>query len=182
MATASRQLDPQAYAAMTAMFRRTSTGAKAVFACVGLAMLVGAGLWGWRSYDATTSWSRAEGTVLRVESRKTGDGYRSTPIIGYVDDAGVPREMTPSVSTNMRSIGVGRKVTVLHQPTTGKAALDDVHDLWVFPVALAGFGLVFTLVGLFARVTVNMPGMPPPQPRDAVARAEQDEPPAPLIR
>lgn len=121
---------------------------------VGLLAMGGAALFMQRS-------TQAEGVVLRLQAAlNQGRDYgepNMVPVVGYVDDAGVAREVVGQQSGEPRAWRVGARVPVRYQRLadgTFSARIDAPGEVWGVPVGLALFGLAFAGAGaLVLRVT-----------------------------
>lgn len=117
---------------------------------VGLVVLmVGAG-----AYFVRSNWiaeaESVDGEVVALEPRRLGF---SPTVEFWPADAIQPVRFTPSWSTNPPAYDIGEPVPVLFQATAPDAARINAHlGLWWPAYALGGFGALFCILGIAARV------------------------------
>ena len=117
---------------------------------IGLVVLmIGAGV-----YFVRSNWiaqaERVEGQVVALEPRRLGF---SPTVEFWPDGAHRAVEFTPSWSTNPPAYDVGDAVPVLFQPDNPSGAVIDAHlGLWWPAYALGGFGALFCVLGIAARI------------------------------
>lgn len=92
-----------------------------------------------------------EGIVSAVSSRYSGGVRVYRPTIAYTDSRGTIASYTPTGSSNLWKPSVGDRVRLVHPAD----APEDIHidrgiSLFILPMALAGAGGVFLLIGVLA--------------------------------
>ena len=117
---------------------------------IGLVVLmVGAGV-----YFVRGNWiaeaERVEGEVVALEPRRLGF---SPTVQFWTAAADRPVQFTPGWSTNPPAYQIGEAVPVLFQPDDPSSAVIDAHlGLWWQAYALGGFGALFCILGIAARI------------------------------
>jgi hypothetical protein len=112
---------------------------KSVFTLIGVGMLAGVAILYVQTRSFIAEAVEVKGTVVRASDR---------PVVTFMDQRGVPVELTASTSTSPPRYALGETVTVLYRPDDlSSARIKSFFDLWFGTVFLAGFGALFTAVG-----------------------------------
>jgi hypothetical protein len=92
---------------------------------------------------------RLTGVVVdNVASRNSdNDGYNYAPVVEYSGADGTPQRFTAGVSSSPPSFEVGERVGVLVSRDGRKRSIDSFAQLWLPPVSLGAFALVFGGIG-----------------------------------
>lgn len=114
-----------------------------------IVLMIGAGV-----YFVSSTWiaeaQSVDGEVVALEPRRLGF---SPTVEFWPADAIQPVRFTPNWSTNPPAYDIGEPVPVLFQAAEPTAARIDAHlGLWWRTYALAGFGALFCILGVAARV------------------------------
>ncbi|MEM6750283.1 MAG: DUF3592 domain-containing protein [Planctomycetota bacterium] len=123
-----------------------------LFALIGAAFL-GVGVWlGVRTQDFLATAVTTQGEVVHVERIRSSDpdsGDTFKPTFAFQDQAGAPRNVTPSMSSSEWNFAIGEPVEIVYDPAEPQnAKLKSFGGLWLLPTIFAGMGLVFTVVGV----------------------------------
>ena len=123
-----------------------------VFALVGVGMLAWAAS-EYRSASALTGDAiKADGTVIEMIKQEFSDPdagltYAYAPRIEFVDESGGTRNFIGNAS-NPPAYREGDHVEVIFQRSQPETArINSFMSLWLFPIVMAAFGLLFTLAG-----------------------------------
>lgn len=114
--------------------------------------LVFAGIGGWFFIDnagLVASGSRAQGTVVSLDSRYDSDsGTTYRPIVEFTDASGTGHRFTGSVGSSPAAYSRGESVEVIYDPALpGQAIINSFTERLLFPLAFGGFGLLFAGIG-----------------------------------
>jgi len=86
--------------------------------------------------------SRTQGTVTKL----VYSGKDSFPIYMFKDSRGVEHTIKSLSGSYPAAYQVGDKVGVIYQPDKpDNAEIDQFFDVWIWPIAFAGFGVLFLL-------------------------------------
>jgi hypothetical protein len=98
----------------------------------------------------TRSATRAQGTVVRLETRESRDsGMVYHPVVTFQDAHGATQELYSSVGSFPPSHRVGDTVTVLYRAEEPrKAKLDGFFYVWGLAAITAGIGSFWLIAGL----------------------------------
>jgi hypothetical protein len=94
--------------------------------------------------------TQTRGTILRYEMRSDGESETAHPVVEFRDARGIRRQATMSVGTGgVRLADPGTPVDVVYDPRNpAEASIRAFTHLWLFPLLLTAFGLVFAAVGV----------------------------------
>jgi hypothetical protein len=121
----------------------------------GIAFGVGAFLTFRRSYRKVKGWKTDSGVVIDDVTRGYGYQINYSPKIEFTTDSGTQLTFIASVASQRKSYRIDDKVKVLYSPDDPeKADLKSFSNLWLFPVFLGMFALVFLGGGLFVFINV----------------------------
>jgi len=132
------------------------------FGGIGLLMVLLAGVWAINSARFLSDAVRVPGVVVRNEIEKptTSDlsrrsqrssGPMYAPVVRFRGPGGEEVEFT-GLGSGEPDYKEGARVTVLHPPGhPERARIDSHHELWLGPIVVAIWGLLFTGVGLLAK-------------------------------
>lgn len=127
---------------------RTGAFVGAVFLLVGLVALSGAAYWSLRTREFIRTAAKAQGLVIDLVPHSGDNGTTYAPTVRFTDKDGRERTFTSSTSSSPPSHREGDAVQVLYDPARDdKAEIDAFWDLWLGPLVVGIFGLVFPLVG-----------------------------------
>ena len=115
--------------------------------------------------------SRAQATITKLVERKDDDhGTMYYPVFTFIDSTGQVKEIYSSSGSFPPAYQVGEKVNVLYPPADPKhAKIDGFWELWLWPVLLGTFALMWLFVatllfvvrfviGRYGRKAVATPG------------------------
>lgn len=104
------------------------------------------------SISRLSSQSTTSGVVVDVDRSTDSDGDTSyRPVIEFVADDGFTYTFIGRIGSSSRPT-VGRSIEVLYDPADPQGATEKTFsNLWLFPIAFGGFGLVFLLLMAFAK-------------------------------
>jgi hypothetical protein len=132
-----------------------------IFGGIGLAALIGGVMWGQKRQSLVRNGVRAQGKVVaQEEGRSPGTkgrvgSYRDAsitynPVVEFVTEAGQTVRFTGSSGgVGKPLIDTGTEVEVIYDPAEpSHAQIASFTQFWLGPLAVAGSGLVFLLMGV----------------------------------
>jgi hypothetical protein len=127
-------------------------------------------------HDIATA-ARADGIVTDLIVDRDSDGETYHPHVRFVTAKGEPVEFTSSVGSNPAGFDIGEHVTILYDPSDPQGArIDSFVQLWLVPIIVGVFGLVFTTAGGVVSIVLLRWSRRPPGP---LAAAPPPDPVAP---
>jgi hypothetical protein len=119
-----------------------------VFAVLGLALIVGAGVIFFRQRKARASAVQASGEVVALERHQGQRGWLYYPVVEFEAASGQKARFESEVGSNPAGYSAGQQVKVLYQPDAPeKAEIDSFTSLYYYPGCLLVMGVGFTLIG-----------------------------------
>ena len=124
-----------------------------IFLLIGTGLLAGAAYHWAGTRRFLTKASKASGEVIALEvippQQPGADEYESyAPVVSFRTGFGQNVKFTSLSSSYPSSYSVGEKVPVLYLADGSEhPRIRTFHDLWLLPVLLAAFGLIFTVLG-----------------------------------
>ena len=114
--------------------------------------MVFGGVWLFFSISRVATQATASGVIVDIDSSYDSDGdisYR--PVIEFVAGDGATYRFTGRTGSSSRP-AMGGSIDVLYDPADPQGATEKTFvNLWLFPIAFGGFGLVFLVGMMFAR-------------------------------
>lgn len=91
----------------------------------------------------------ANGTVIDLGLRYSGNSRVYYPIIKFTDESGQEIEFRSSFGSNPPAYQVGEKVSILYIPDNpDQARISSFISLWFLTLLFLGMGTIFTGIGL----------------------------------
>lgn len=89
--------------------------------------------------------SKAPGTVIEMERDATSDGGSTYhPIFAFTDAAGILHTQRSSFGSSDFAFEAGEQITVVYDPKKpSRSKINSFQTLWLGPIILIGFGLLF---------------------------------------
>lgn len=116
-----------------------------LFGSVGLAALLFGVGWGWQHYQFQHHGVRAEGRVVALVDTDSS----TYPQVEFTTNRGEAQRFRGGIGSSPPDYAVGDKVEVIYDPAQPREAIiASFGELWLAPLALGGFGLVFLLAGI----------------------------------
>src|SRR5688572_25781995 len=127
-----------------------------IFTIAGFLLLSLAFIFGFRDYRFATTAIPVTGKVVRIEKRQSsGETQMYAPVVTYVF-AGTTREYLTDISSSSPGFAVGDNVELLVNPgDPTEVRLNSFLDRWFVVTLLGGLGLVFSVIGYFARKVMS---------------------------
>lgn len=123
--------------------RRRGVGCLIVIPVIFLAL---GGIWLYFSIARVSNQATAIGVIVDVTSSRDSDGdtiYR--PVVEFVAPDGVTHSFVGRTGSSRRP-AIGTTIEVLYDPGDPAGATEKTFtNLWLFPIAFAGFGLLFLI-------------------------------------
>lgn len=119
-----------------------------VFSLIGIGLLLGAYLFYQHTQNFLKKAIRAEGEIVALIPSE--DAGTHTPQVSFQTQKGEIIDFTSNIgSSSYDETDIGKKVTVLYLPENPQTArLQNFWNLWLNPIVLGGFSLIFLTVGL----------------------------------
>lgn len=115
------------------------------FILIGSLTAIAGLIWLFRTATFVMRASKAPGTVIEMErstSSKGGSIYN--PIFTFTDASGIVHTQRTSTGSSSYTFEPGEKVGVLYDSAAPKhSAIDSFHTVWLAPLFITGFGLIF---------------------------------------
>ena len=104
------------------------------------------------SISRLSSQTTATGVIVDISQSRDSDGDTSyRPIIEFVAEDGRTYAFTGRIGSSSRPT-VGNSIEVLYDPADPQGATEKTFsNLWLFPLAFGGFGLVFLVTMVIGR-------------------------------
>ena len=116
-----------------------------VFVVVGGAIAVGGLIWGINTASFVKRAAKTSGTVIEIErgtSSKRGSTYR--PVFTFADASGATHTHRSSMGAPRNFFAPDEKVTVVYDAADpDNAKIDSYQQIWLGPLVLGGFGILF---------------------------------------
>ena len=114
------------------------------------------------------------GVIVNVETSSDSDGTTYRPVIEFTADDGFTYTFTGRIGSSSRPT-VGNSIEVLYDPADPQGATEKTFsNLWLFPIAFGGFGLIFLLLMAFGKGRLSRKRLRPSGQSDEEAAAALD--------
>lgn len=92
---------------------------------------------------------KTQATVIEMIEVDSDDGYTYKPKFGYIDDKGIKRTFTSSISTNPPSYEVGDKEEIVYNPKNySEVRVVTFTGLYLFSLVMSISGGVMLIMGI----------------------------------
>ncbi|NND04019.1 MAG: DUF3592 domain-containing protein [Acidimicrobiia bacterium] len=122
------------------------------FVIIPLIFIAIGGMFLFFSISRLSNQSTANGVIVDIDRSTDSDGDTSyRPVIEFRADDGVAYTFTGRIGSSRRPT-IGNSIEVLYDPADPQGATEKTFsNLWLFPIAFGGFGLVFLILMAFTR-------------------------------